>query len=352
MENTALITVMMGIIIFLLLVLIYALTKQKKHTKETENPESKEHSRILKNYENSLQIISKIEQDNSALLFFYREYIHKMAYLNPIHRYVRTFGNEINNIDEKLSQQDKVNMFGEYLDKIGLFKKENELEEYIKMIVSGLCISFSNIDEKLSIINKKQNEIFYQKVFNCIAEIIQAKQADIEKIEALYKILAQYYPKWKSILTTPFYMDIVKGFFIGIKASIVGQSGGTIGDVINVLKEINNLKDEEFIKSYNDATQKFIELSQSLAQALDIKFTAIEILYQKHKEKERASLFKEIQTSLQSGKDINDLYSTWREAQHNKVIKDIFEIEEYIIDGLKTKNIDENTIDNIREMVC
>jgi hypothetical protein len=384
MENTALL-IAMGIIIFLLLILIYVLTRQKTHIKEnhenTQNAntpnhkdinyeneklndiiaeqkqeianiknENKEYDRKLKNYESNIPIISKIEKDNSDLLFFYREFIHNMAYINPIRCYIKTFSDDLDKIDEKLEPKDKVNMFGECLKKIDLSNQTQELAGYIKVIADGLRDSISGIDEKSQHINKKQNEIFHRKVLDCTTKIIETRLADIERIEALHKILIENYDKWKNILTRSKLVEMIMGFFRGISEGIISQTYGVIGDVFNMWSGSNTLKDDDFVKLYNGTAEKIIEESVSLTQALDMDLTVIEILYQEHKEKEYSSLFKEIQNSLFSGKDLNDLYSNWRKAQHNEIITPT--IGECIIEKLQAKNLDKNTIDNIKEMVC
>lgn len=390
MENTALTIAMMGIIIFLLLVLIYALSRQKKHLKETGYPENTqnantldnmithfkneneklnniiaeqkqeianiknentEFNRILKNYEKNIPTIFKIKKDNSDLLFFYREFIHKIAYINPMHIYIKTFGEDINQIDKNLSTENFVDAFKKCLDKIEISNKEEKLTDYAKMIAGILYASIYDIDEKSPDADNEQNKIFH-KIYNCTAEIIEAKKADIETIETLRNNLVEYYPKWKSILTRPWFMNFLIGAWKGIKETIISQTYGVFGDVLNKWEEINKLQDEDFVNLYNGTIGKIIEVSFNLARTIDIDFTAIEILYQKHIEEENTSLFKEIQTSLVSGKDLDNLYSALRKARHNKMLKDIPEFEENIIKELQTKNLGKETIANIREIVC
>jgi len=308
--------------------------------------ENKEYSRILENYKNNLPIISKIEKDNSDLLFFYREYIHKIAYVNPIHISVNIFCEGINKMDNNLNIKEQTNIFGECLNKIDLSNSQKDLAEYVKEFVDGLYASFINIDSG-------QNKIFYQEAIDLTAEIIAAKLAEVETIEAHHKALIELYPRWKKIRTSSNVMGTIIDI-IGIAGKILIDplsECGPLPDLLNSLKQDSDLEDENIVNTYNDILKNFIDLSIRLAKTLDMDFTAIEILYQKHKEKEYSSLFKEIQTSLLSGKDINDLYLTWRKAQQNKVIKDAPNVGEYIIEGLQAKNLDKNTIDNIKEMI-
>jgi len=315
--------------------------------------ENKEYDRILKNYENNLSIISKIEKDNSDLLLFYREYIHKMAHINPINKSIGTFIKNSANIDETLDKKQKLDIMGEYLNAIDFSDRTKKLANYIKSFVDGLYDSFSNIDEKLPNINSGQNKIFYKEAIDCAIMIMETKEPEIEKIELYYKDLIKDYPKYKKIQTSSKAINTALNIASGLRIFLSQGTGcEPIANWLNKLRQDSKTEDEKFVKTYDSIFDKFMETSFTLERTLDVDFTAIEILYQNHKQKEYISLFKEIQNYLLSGKDINDLYSTWREAQFNEMIKDASNIEEYIFESLQAKKLNEDTISNIKEMVC
>jgi len=333
------------------------IAEQKQQIDNIKN-ENEKYSRKLKNYENNLSIISKIEKDNSDLLLFYREYIHKMAHLNPINNIIGTFVENLANIDENLDKKQQLDIMGEYLNAIDFSNRAEYLADYGKSFIDGLYASLSNIDEKLPNINSEQNKIFYQEAIDCTAKIIKTKEPEIEKIELLHKALKEDYPKWKKIQTSSKTMKRAIDLISGVGTIVISQviDYGFVASWLNKWREKSNSEDENSAKRYESIFDKFREISINLEQTLDMDFTSIEILYQNHKQKEQASLFNEIQSYLLSGKDLNALYSTWREAQHNKLIIKTPEIGESIIKQLEARNldkniIDKNTINNIREMI-
>lgn len=309
---------------------------------------------IITNHKNNIPNILKIRKDNSDLLFFYRELIHTIVYYNPIHTNILEFKNNVSSIDDNLKRKQIADKFGECLKKMDFSDLDQKLEKFKKIIVKMIFTPFYEVGEmELGIHNVKQGEIFCKKVFESIDGILISRQADLETIGELYQILMTHYDKWRKILSMPDFIRFILAAWEGIKIGLINEEyGNNFGDLLHSWEESYNLNDDDFVELYNNTIQKLIETSAQFSRNLDIDFTEIEILYQEYQEIENSLLHKKIQMLLTSGDDILNVYSIWRRKQSKTLLNEYPFLIEQILDELKTKKISENSLENIKDLVC